>query len=68
MPNLLTPVLQVVQRVITRFLLGQAGLDADEADSGAVTLIQPNFHDWVSRESQHPPALPGAGRGVPARH
>jgi hypothetical protein len=27
-------------RVITRHLLGQAGLEADEADSGAVTLIQ----------------------------
>ena len=35
-----TPVLQVVRRVITRHLLGQAGLRADEADSGAVTLIQ----------------------------
>jgi hypothetical protein len=33
-------VLQVVHRVITRFLLDQAGLKADEADSGAVTLIQ----------------------------
>ena len=32
--------LQVVQRVIARHLLGQAGLKADEADSGAVTLIQ----------------------------
>ena len=39
-PKLVTPVLQVVHRVITRFLLGQAGLQADEADSGAVTLIQ----------------------------
>ena len=63
-PKLVTPVLQVVHRVITRHLLGQAGLTADEADSGAVTLIQPNFHDWVSRKSQHPPALPGAGRCV----
>ena len=27
-------------RVITRHLLGQVGLKADEADSGAVTLIQ----------------------------
>ena len=26
--------------MITRYLLGQAGLKADEADSGAVTLIQ----------------------------
>ena len=39
-PKLVTPVLPVVQRVITRFLLGQAGLKADEADGGAVTLIQ----------------------------
>ncbi len=39
-PKLVTPVLQVVHRVITRHLLGQADLKADEADSGAVTLIQ----------------------------
>ena len=39
-PELVTPVLQVVHRVITRHLLGQAGLKANEADSGAVTLIQ----------------------------
>ncbi len=39
-PKLVTPVLQVVHRVITRHLLGQAGLKADEAHSGAVTLIQ----------------------------
>ena len=39
-PKLVTPVLQVVHRVITRHLLGQAGLKAEEADSGAVTLIQ----------------------------
>ena len=39
-PKLVTPVLQVVHCVITRHLLGQAGLKADEADSGAVTLIQ----------------------------
>ena len=39
-PNLVTPVLQAVHRVITRHLLGQTGLKADEADSGAVTLIQ----------------------------
>jgi hypothetical protein len=36
----LTLVLQVVHRAITRHLLGQAGLEAEEADSGAVTLIQ----------------------------
>jgi len=39
-PKLVTPVLQVVHRVITRHLLDQAGLKAEQADSGAVTLIQ----------------------------
>ena len=39
-PKLVTPVLQVVHRVITCHLLGQAGLKAEQADSGAVTLIQ----------------------------
>ena len=32
-PKLVTPVLQVVQRVTTRHLLGQAGLKPDEADN-----------------------------------
>ena len=41
-PRLVTPV-QVVHRVITRQLLGQAGLKAEEAESGAVTLIQPSL-------------------------
>ena len=36
----MTPVLQVVHRAITRLLLDQAGLKADQTDSGAVTLIQ----------------------------
>ena len=39
-PQLLTPVLQVIHRVITRFLIKQAGLKHGEADTGAVTLIQ----------------------------
>ena len=39
-PLLVTPVLQVVHRVITRHLLQQTGFKAFEADSGAVTLIQ----------------------------
>ena len=39
-PKLVTPVLQGVHRGTTRHLLGQAGLKADEAGSGAVTLIQ----------------------------
>jgi hypothetical protein len=39
-PELVTPVLQVVQRVVTRHLLDAAGLDADEDRGGAVRLIQ----------------------------
>jgi len=39
-PKLVTPVLQVVHRVITRHLLDQAGLKPEQANSGAVTLIQ----------------------------
>ncbi|MBN8507362.1 MAG: transposase [Burkholderiales bacterium] len=39
-PELVTPVLQVVQRVVTRHLLTAAGLVADEGHGGAVTLIQ----------------------------
>jgi len=39
-PVVVTPVLQVVHRVITRHLFEQTGFKADEADSGAVTLIQ----------------------------
>ena len=39
-PKLVTPVFQLVHRVITRFLLGQAGRNVEGADSGAVTLIQ----------------------------
>lgn len=39
-PELLTAVLQVVQREIGRYLLGSAGLGATQAQGGAVTLIQ----------------------------
>jgi len=39
-PKRVTPVLQVVHRVIARSLLDQAGLKAAQADSGAITLIQ----------------------------
>jgi hypothetical protein len=39
-PELLTPVLRIVHRVITRFLLKQAGLKRCAADTGSVTLIQ----------------------------
>jgi hypothetical protein len=39
-PELVTPVLQVVQRVLTRYLLDSAQLKTDEGHGGAVTLIQ----------------------------
>ena len=39
-PELLTPVLRIVHRVITSFLLSQAGLKRTGADAGAITLIQ----------------------------
>jgi hypothetical protein len=39
-PELVTPVLRVVQRVVARHLLQAAGLHADEGQGGAVTLIQ----------------------------
>ena len=38
--ELVTPVLQVVQRVATRHLLAAAGLVADEGHGRAVTLVQ----------------------------
>ncbi len=38
-PERVTPVLQVVQRVIARHLLDAAGLKADQGHGGAVTLI-----------------------------
>lgn len=38
-PELVTPVYQVVQRVVTRRLLVAAGLKANEGHGGAVTLI-----------------------------
>ena len=39
-PELITPVLQVVQRVLARHLLEQAGLRVGEGECGSVTLIQ----------------------------
>ncbi len=39
-PELVTPVLQVVQRVVRRHLLEAAERKADEGHSGAITLIQ----------------------------
>jgi len=39
-PELVTPVLQVVQRVVERHLLDHTGLSSDGGQGGAVTLIQ----------------------------
>ena len=39
-PHLLSPVLQVVNRAISSFLIKQAGLKRPQAATGAVTLIQ----------------------------
>jgi Transposase zinc-binding domain/Putative transposase len=39
-PQLLSPVLQIVHRVISTSLIQQAGLKRTETDTGAVTLIQ----------------------------
>ena len=39
-PHLLSPVLRVVNRAISSFLIKQAGLKRPQAQSGAVTLIQ----------------------------
>ncbi len=39
-PELLTPVLRIIHRVIARFLLKQAGVKCTAADTGTVTLIQ----------------------------
>ena len=39
-PKVVTPVLRILHRVITRHLLGQAGLKPDEAHIGVVSLIQ----------------------------
>lgn len=39
-PELLTPVLRIIHRVIAGFLLKQAGLKRATADTGAVILIQ----------------------------
>ncbi len=40
LPELVTPVLHVVQRVVARHLLADAQLNADEGHGGDVTLIQ----------------------------
>ena len=39
-PQLLSPVLQVIHRALATFVIHQAGLTRDQAQTGAVTLIQ----------------------------
>ena len=69
-PQLLTPVLQVIHRVIATFLIKQAGQKHDQAHTGAVTLIQRfgsaanlNIHlhclvlDGVYRDSEGAPVF-----------
>ncbi|MBM3357946.1 MAG: hypothetical protein FJY54_09490 [Betaproteobacteria bacterium] len=78
-PELLTPVLRLIHRVIAGFVLRQAGLKRVTADTGAVTLIQ-RFGSAVNlnihlhcrhraaggdREDPHPPG--SAGEGAAAR-
>ncbi|MCW5656922.1 MAG: hypothetical protein KIT60_04410 [Burkholderiaceae bacterium] len=65
-PELVTPVPQVVQRAVTGHLLAGAQLEADEGCGGAVALIQ-HFGSAANLDIHHPPALPGAGRGVSVR-
>ncbi len=65
-PQVLTLVLQVVHRVITRFLLKQAGLKAGHADSGAVTLIQ-RFGSAANLNIHLHCLVQGSGRQGPQR-
>jgi Putative transposase/Transposase zinc-binding domain len=71
-PQLLTPLLRIIHRVVASFLIKQAGVKRSEAHTGAVTLIQRfgsaanlNIHlhclvlDGVYRSS---------GEGVPVFH
>jgi hypothetical protein len=64
-PKLVPPELQVVHRVITRHLLDQDGLKAEQADSDAVTLIQ-RFGSAANLNIHLRP--PGAGATLPLHH
>ena len=57
-PKLVTPVLQVVHRVIARHLLDQAGLKAEQADSGGRISFGPDGHLWIATGDNHDPGLP----------
>ncbi|OYU93018.1 MAG: IS91 family transposase, partial [Burkholderiales bacterium PBB5] len=69
-PGLVKPVLQVLQRVVTRHLLGQAVLKADEGHGGAVTRVQ-RFGSAANLNVHLHYLVPdgvyqGGGDGVPA--
>jgi hypothetical protein len=67
-PDLVTPMLQVVWRVVMRHLLDRAGLKADEGHCDAVTLIQRSgfsanltlTHVLVARRQRVPPDVGAA--------
>jgi hypothetical protein len=70
-PVLLTPVLQIVQRVIATFLIQQAGLKRTEAATGAVTLRKPIGSAAHLNIHRHCLVLDGVYRtteGVPVFH
>jgi hypothetical protein len=64
-PELLSPLLQCIHRVIATFLLKFAGLKRGQAHNGAVTLIQ-RFGSAVNLNI-HLHCLVAAGRAVPLR-
>jgi hypothetical protein len=70
-PDLLSPLLQIIHRVIATFLLKQAGLKRGQAHTGAVTLIQ-RFGSAANLNIQlHCLVLDGVYRssaGVPVFH
>ena len=59
-PELLTPVLRIIHRVIAGFLRKQAGLKRAAADTGAVTLIQ-RFGSAANLNRDFPLELYGGG-------
>ena len=61
-PVLITPVLPVVQRLVTRHLLATAGLSAVEGHGGSVTLIQRFGYSANLNIHQHRLVLDGVYR------
>ena len=62
-PQLLTPVLQVVHRAVPS-LPARSGRAEGRAGRQRRGHADPTI--WFRRQAEHPPALPGAGRRVPA--